>query len=250
MDPTNPNNFQSNVMNANTSRTYSPQPGATSTAPPETLPPLQPQNTSLQSLYPTSPRTPGTPSNPGSTSGYVPPTTSIPPSTRPAYMMSTAQYQAQLPPYVPPSSMLPQTTSSASHPHLIAPALAPAPVSRPASTATPPSLRPIASGSVMPAPGMGYGQNIAPQPSIQGDPKKPASVVGSQGRRGILPSAPGRPPATPAGTTGPKTTAPVKDADGKFPCPHCVKTYLHAKHLKRHLLRRKSSEPTSPTQLR
>ena len=31
---------------------------------------------------------------------------------------------------------------------------------------------------------------------------------------------------------------PAKDADGKFPCPHCNKTYLHAKHLKRHLLRR------------
>lgn len=30
---------------------------------------------------------------------------------------------------------------------------------------------------------------------------------------------------------------PAKDADGK--CPHCIKTYLHAKHLKRHLLRRK-----------
>lgn len=65
-------------------------------------------------------------------------------------------------------------------------------------------------------------------------------VVGSQGRRGILPSAPGRPPVMPNGINGsPKGNAiPVKDADGKFPCPNCTKTYLHAKHLKRHMLRR------------
>lgn len=66
----------------------------------------------------------------------------------------------------------------------------------------------------------------------------PTHVVGSQGRRGILPSAPGRPPAS--SNTGKNSLMPAKDADGKFPCPHCTKTYLHAKHLKRHLLRRKS----------
>lgn len=66
-------------------------------------------------------------------------------------------------------------------------------------------------------------------------------VVGSQGRRGILPSAPGRPPVMQNGLNGsPKgNTIPQKDADGKFPCPNCTKTYLHAKHLKRHMLRRK-----------
>ena len=68
-------------------------------------------------------------------------------------------------------------------------------------------------------------------------------VVGSQGRRGILPSAEGRPAAvTTSGTpTTKSSTMPAKDVDGKFPCPHCNKTYLHAKHLKRHLLRRKAS---------
>ena len=67
-------------------------------------------------------------------------------------------------------------------------------------------------------------------------------VVGSQGRRGILPSAPGRPPVAQNGLNGsPKGgQIPQKDADGKFPCPNCTKTYLHAKHLKRHMLRRKS----------
>ncbi len=65
-------------------------------------------------------------------------------------------------------------------------------------------------------------------------------VVGSQGRRGILPSAPGRATVAPDGINGsPKNAAiPAKDADGKFPCPNCNKTYLHAKHLKRHMLRR------------
>ena len=67
-------------------------------------------------------------------------------------------------------------------------------------------------------------------------------VVGSQGRRGILPSAPGRPAVSANGLNGsPKGgLAPAKDADGKYPCPNCTKTYLHAKHLKRHMLRRKS----------
>lgn len=67
-------------------------------------------------------------------------------------------------------------------------------------------------------------------------------VVGSQGRRGVLPSDEGRPSAVANGATGTKSTIiPKKDADGKFPCPHCQKTYLHGKHLKRHLLRREFS---------
>jgi hypothetical protein len=74
-------------------------------------------------------------------------------------------------------------------------------------------------------------------------------VVGSQGRRGILPSVPGR--ATPVTNgvngTAKSTTIPAKDADGKFPCPHCNKTYLHAKHLKRHLLRREFSKKWIPS---
>ncbi|KAL8243751.1 hypothetical protein R6Q59_010009 [Mikania micrantha] len=70
-------------------------------------------------------------------------------------------------------------------------------------------------------------------------------VVGSQGRRGILPSAPGRPPVMTNGMNGsPKANAiPQKDADGKFPCPNCTKTYLHAKHLKRHMLRHTGDRP-------
>ena len=73
------------------------------------------------------------------------------------------------------------------------------------------------------------------------DDTTPVHVVGSQGRRGILPSAAGRPPAIGENALdrqkGP--AAPTKDAEGKFPCEHCNKSYQHAKHLKRHMLRRK-----------
>jgi hypothetical protein len=86
------------------------------------------------------------------------------------------------------------------------------------------------------ADGMAAANGMAPMPG-----KEPprTQVVGSQGRRGILPSVPGRAAVT-NGVNGAakSTTIPAKDADGKFPCPHCNKTYLHAKHLKRHLLRR------------
>ncbi|KIW19838.1 hypothetical protein PV08_00413 [Exophiala spinifera] len=70
-------------------------------------------------------------------------------------------------------------------------------------------------------------------------------VVGSQGRRGILPSAPGRPPVMANGVNGStkSNAVPQKDADGKFPCPNCTKTYLHAKHLKRHMLRHTGDRP-------
>jgi len=47
----------------------------------------------------------------------------------------------------------------------------------------------------------------------------PTHVVGSQGRRGILPSAPGKPSINATGPGASKTTMiPAKDADGKFPC--------------------------------
>ncbi|KAF2098890.1 hypothetical protein NA57DRAFT_76125 [Rhizodiscina lignyota] len=73
-------------------------------------------------------------------------------------------------------------------------------------------------------------------PGNPGDPE-PTHVVGQQGRRGILPSAPGRAPGNV------KSTVPQKDQDGKYPCPHCTKTYQHAKHLKRHLLRHTGDRP-------
>ena len=69
---------------------------------------------------------------------------------------------------------------------------------------------------------------------------EPTQVVGSQGRRGILPSADGRPIAVEDGGGSKAANAGLKKDpnDGKWPCEHCNKRYLHAKHLKRHLLRR------------
>lgn len=80
------------------------------------------------------------------------------------------------------------------------------------------------------------------QQQSQPQQSQPTHVVGSQGRRGILPSASGRPAAIVNGSSVHQKPAstPAKDAEGKFPCEHCNKNYLHAKHLKRHLLRRTS----------
>ncbi|KAI8297101.1 Respiration factor 2 [Colletotrichum sp. SAR11_59] len=209
--------------------------------PHQTLPPLQPQTSAaMNQMYgsnPHTPRTPATPNTPGSANNM------------PAYPQQPGaqagrggpyQQMGQYPP--PPQgygtqSMLPQTTMASSHPQPIAPA--------PASGRVPPVLRPMPAGGVMPQPGMNspYGPGSV-LPGGMGDGDQPTHVVGSQGRRGILPSAPGRPAATPAGPGNAKSTViPVKDADGKFPCPHCTKTYLHAKHLKRHLLRHTGDRP-------
>ena len=109
-----------------------------------------------------------------------------------------------------------------------------------------PAIRPMPSGVVGGAPngppGLASAGQLGPmgqQPQYLQADDAPTHVVGSQGRRGILPSAPGRPNAPTQGNAqSSKSMIPQKDADGKYPCPHCNKTYLHAKHLKRHLLRR------------
>jgi len=91
-----------------------------------------------------------------------------------------------------------------------------------------------------PFPSFGAQTNNGTQAQYMAKDPEPTHVVGSQGRRGVLPSDPGRaaPPA-PGSVTANKSMIPAKDADGKYPCPHCNKSYLHAKHLKRHLLRRR-----------
>ena len=212
---------------------------------PQSLPPLQPSNPVMQQgpygSYPHTPRTPATPNTPSSTStmaSYPPPPSQNAPGRGATYpIMGNNTYPAQ--PYPgASSSMLPQTTTAASHPQPIAPAPSPA------GGRGPPVLRPMPAGGVMTQPGMNspYGQSpLMPQTSMMPEGEQPTHVVGSQGRRGILPSAPGRPAAPAAGSAQAKNQIPQKDADGKFPCPHCTKTYLHAKHLKRHLLRRKCS---------
>lgn len=167
---------------------------------------------------------------------------SLPPSSFLSHPNPQAQ-QAQQPSqhYPPPHSVLPPASSAQSYPQPIAPApprdrrtdysgLPSGAFSYPdGKTATAPWVNqdPVASAN--------GGSPYAPKDSPR------TQVVGSQGRRGILPSVPGRATPVAANTvngSAKNTTIPAKDADGKFPCPHCNKTYLHAKHLKRHLLRR------------
>ena len=159
-------------------------------------------------------------------------------------MMPVSQYP-QHTMYATTSSMMPQSSAAVAHQQPIAPA--------PPAISRPPVLRPnpmqqqqplTPNGTMSPygQPGMMPGQ----QGGMPQEGDQPTHVVGSQGRRGVLPSAPGRPPVPAPGAAGMKGgVVAVKDQDGKFPCPHCPKTYLHAKHLKRHMLRREFF-PTAP----
>jgi hypothetical protein len=156
------------------------------------------------------------------------------------YHLQGTSYQQPLQSYSTPNTMMPPSSGAMSLPQAIAPTSAPSnnrlvPL-RP-MTSAPPLHPQHGLHPMQPAMSSGYGSQ-----SLMPDQDTPTHVVGSQGRRGILPSAPGRPAVSATGTGSTKNaTIPAKDADGKFPCPHCTKTYLHAKHLKRHLLRRRLS---------
>ncbi|QIX00252.1 hypothetical protein AMS68_005769 [Peltaster fructicola] len=119
------------------------------------------------------------------------------------------------------------------------------------TTPLPPSnglqaLRPAIATSLAPLSSLSAPHHLGQQTSFLQNEEAPTHVVGSQGRRGILPSAPGRPPATSQGAgSSIKNMMPQKDADGKYPCLHCNKQYLHAKHLKRHMLRHTGDRPYS-----
>lgn len=225
---------------------------------PHTLPPLQPQHSQSPaphsymgqpyrpdlSRYPT-PSThdvyaPSTaPMMPHSSVGSLPPSSFLShPSPQPS-----SQPPQHYPP--PPPGVLPPASSAQSYPQPIAPA--------------PPRDR-RSDYSGLPSGAFSYSDS-KPTTWVNADPVAGANgaspyskeaprtqVVGSQGRRGILPSVPGRATPVANGVNGSakNTTIPAKDADGKFPCPHCNKTYLHAKHLKRHLLRREYREPPTP----
>lgn len=246
-------NGSANVINTSTA-SYSSQPAVpqhpiqqqhhqqhhSTGLPPQTLPPLQPSHPAMQQPpygnYPHGSRTPSAPNTPvtNNMTSYPPPPNQSAGRGAGNYPMMNNSYPTQGYP-ASTSTMMPNTTAAAAHPQPIAPAPSPA------GARAPPVLRPMpASG--MPQAGISspYGQSpmMGQNGMLPEGGDQPTHVVGSQGRRGILPSAPGRPAAPAPGTTA-KNPIPQKDADGKFPCPHCTKTYLHAKHLKRHLLRRK-----------
>jgi hypothetical protein len=149
---------------------------------------------------------------------------------------------AMLPPAFPSNAF------AAPQPAMYSAAPSAQPLPAVSASSTLPTLRPMPTGGVtgvaatsLPVlPGTNQLGVVGQQPSFMQSEEIPTHVVGSQGRRGILPSAPGRPnPPVQGSAQATKSLVPQKDADGKFPCPHCNKTYLHAKHLKRHLLRRK-----------
>jgi hypothetical protein len=182
--------------------------------------------------HPHTPRTPATPNAPGPTGNMPYPQSSQPGGRGGLYQVAP---HSQYPPpqgYATSAAMMSQATTASSHQQPLAPS--------PNPGRGAPILRPMPAGGVMPQQaGLSspYGPGPAMQQSSGLQEGEPTHVVGSQGRRGVLPSAPGRPQISQVNTKG--TAIPQKDADGKFPCPHCTKTYLHAKHLKRHLLRRK-----------
>jgi hypothetical protein len=151
------------------------------------------------------------------------------------YMQNRTYSQPMHQSYHSPSGMMPPGSSGMS----MSQSMAPVSVTAGPNRGLVP-LRPMT--AVPPLGGHNGMQHPHLQPAISFNghalnlPDSPTHVVGSQGRRGILPSAPGRPPVTALGPGSAKNAPiPAKDADGKFPCPHCTKTYLHAKHLKRHL---------------
>ena len=195
---------------------------------PHTLPPIQAGRSSYEhgAAYDPSRRQQPLPTSVGASYSTYAPQVSQPP------------YSHGLSPYQNNQSLFPQS----SHPMSISQAYN--------GTSGFPQIRPMPSpattqGHSMPtnyAPNAGYGYGTS---TDEQDPQHTRThVVGSQGRRGILPSDEGRPAAVASNgnSTAKPTVIPQKDADGKFPCPHCQKTYLHGKHLKRHLLRRKQTK--------
>ncbi|KAK4110182.1 hypothetical protein N656DRAFT_800427 [Canariomyces notabilis] len=138
------------------------------------------------------------------------------------------------------SRMMPQSTTAAPPPQPIDPA--PATV----GSQAPGVLRPMHVRGVMPQPAINslYGQGpLMPRASTMPDSNPPTHVVGSQDRRGILPSIPGTPAALTVGMTQAKNQTFQKNTDGRFPCPECTKTYGFEKHLKRHLLNHSGERP-------
>lgn len=206
---------------------------------PHTLPPLQ---------HPTQSHSPVPP--PYMSQGYRPEMGRYPPTT--SHEVYAATSAAPMAPHPAVSSLPPSTYLTTHHSQppfqpqsLMPPTSAAPPYPQPIAPAPPRERRPeyVVTTSYSPA-----DNKTAMWPAPEGMPASPqcgpkesprTQVVGSQGRRGILPSVPGRAAVANNVNGAAKAAVPAKDADGKFPCPNCNKTYLHAKHLKRHLLRRK-----------
>ncbi|OCK76622.1 hypothetical protein K432DRAFT_396278 [Lepidopterella palustris CBS 459.81] len=197
-----------------------------------TLPPLNGNPTQFPPLYghntsnPQAPITPHTPSSsaPQTQNTTIPPIAPHPPlrpiQPSPSYLLSNPSYPSSQP------NLLPASVAH-SNPHPIAPAPIPG------------SLQDLRQGGLGLSGQLGQSQLFSHPPILPNQEPEPVHVVGQQGRRGVLPTHPGRP----APAVGKTPTNPTKNSDNKFECPHCNKTYLHLKHLKRHLLRHTGERP-------
>ncbi|PVH91382.1 hypothetical protein DM02DRAFT_705047 [Periconia macrospinosa] len=171
-----------------------------------TLPALHGSNAQFPSMYaqhsnPQTPITPHTPVSSTSTTGItIPPISSQHPPLRPIQPS--------------PSSYLPMSSSYSQAPLL------------------PTSAAQSNSHQLGPAGGLGMTPHsqLYPHPPVLAnqEPDPVLHVVGQQGRRGILPTVPGRP--TPA--AGKAVTNMNKNAEGKYKCPHY--TFSRSDILKRH----------------
>jgi hypothetical protein len=195
-----------------------------------TLPPIQGNPAQFPPLYNhhnSNPQTPITPHTPASSasnaSNAIPPITQHPP-LRPiqpspsSYILPTSSYASSQAPLLP-------TAGAHSNSHQL-------------------GQSPLPNGGLQDLRGAGlnmapHSQMYAHAPIMSNSEPEPVHVVGQQGRRGVLPTHPGRP----APAAGKAPTNPNKNAEGKYECPHCNKTYLHLKHLKRHLLRHTGERP-------
>ncbi|OAQ58975.2 hypothetical protein VFPPC_11470 [Pochonia chlamydosporia 170] len=115
--------------------------------------------------------------------------------------------------------MMPGTTRTASHSQPIVPASS--------ARYDSPTLHPMPPNGLTGQPGVtppcGSASVMLPNRVVYNG-ALPPRVVGSQGRRGSLLCNAGRPVVPAAGEK--YNAVQTKDADGKYPCPHCAKSYL------------------------
>ncbi|KAK8255770.1 fungal-specific transcription factor domain-containing protein [Phyllosticta capitalensis] len=196
------------------------------------LPPLPPLgNAQFSTNYGSAPQTPLTPQTPATSAPSLNHGRSLPVIAPHPPLQSNPSSSS----YFLPHSSLSNGQS-----------MGPIPTSTHSSTAAaPPSTMTASLHEIRPMPaagiGLPYGSShiLSQPPIVPNQEPEPIHVVGQQGRRGVLPTANGRPAPGSAKATQNLT----KNADNKYECPHCNKTYLHLKHLKRHLLRHTGERP-------
>ncbi|KAK0663779.1 Zinc finger protein 865 [Lasiodiplodia hormozganensis] len=230
-----PSGTHSQPLTPHQSATLPPQRYRAQSASTHQLPPLPPLGNATQfstNTYGSAPQTPLTPQTPATSAPSLTHNRSLPTIAPhpPLHTSTSSSY------FLPHSTALSNgqtlggisSSAHASNPHAIAPSN---------MTASLQDIRPMPAGGI----GLPYNSShlLSQPPILPNQEPEPIHVVGQQGRRGVLPTANGRPAPGSAKATQNLT----KNADNKYECPHCNKTYLHLKHLKRHLLRHTGERP-------